>query len=142
MALAMPQTPQKPFPGAFINTPAPSRQLSQPGALTSSVFNRATQSSMAQSSGAQVQQGQSSFFFSQQGQGQQQVQQQQQGQQGQQLQQTQQSTTSSMPSQGVSLVERGARTINAALDQDAKYPALDNYISRKCLSLHTVRAFY
>lgn len=132
MALAMPQTPQKPFPGAFINTPAPSRRLSQSGALTSSVFNKNTQSSMAQASGAQ--QGQATFFSSQQIQGQQQQGQQvQQGQQGQQIQQTQDSTTSSMSSQGVSLVERGARTINGALEQDAKYPALDNYISRKCL---------
>jgi hypothetical protein len=76
---------------------------------------------MAQTSGQQS--GAGGLFSQSQ---QQQSAQQQQGQQVQQSQQPQ-----NMPSQGVSLVERGARTINAALEQEAKYPALDNYISRE-----------
>lgn len=133
MALAMPQTPQRPLPGGFVNTPAPSHALSQVGALTSSIFNRGIQASMAQSSGQQNGQG---AVYGQQQQTQQPPQQQQQGQmqQQQQQQQSQQTASSNTSGQGLSLVERGARTISAALEQEAKYPALDNYISRKLVA--------
>lgn len=80
---------------------------------------------MAQSSGQQPGQGG--------GYGQQQAQQapQQQQQQGQMQQSQQAAAVSSTVGQGLGLVERGARTISTALEQEAKYPALDNYISRK-----------
>lgn len=81
---------------------------------------------MAQSSGQQP--GQNGAYGQQQAQQAPQLQQQQQGQ----MQQSQQSAAvSSTGGQGLSLVERGARTISTALEQEAKYPALDNYISRK-----------
>lgn len=37
-------------------------------------------------------------------------------------------------------VERAARTINATLDEEAKFPAFDNYVSRECrLSIDLLR---
>jgi len=68
---------------------------------------------MAQASGQQA--GQASTF----------------AQQQQPQQQSQQAPAQQLQISSVSSAQAGASTITSMLDQEAKYPALDNYISRK-----------
>ena len=100
---AMPQTPQRPLPGAYIQTPAhgltnKAGQLNQPNHRANAIT-------------PQVPQGQSQAL-------------------NQQRQQTGQVAGTS-PAEEVKPIRRAARTINDTLDQESRYPELDSYVSRK-----------
>lgn len=103
MSLTGPQTPQKQYPGAFVNTPAPNRSAPNAGALQ--------QYTGAQNTG---QDGQPPR------------------QDGAQAQGSSNSTATGGAPKGLSMIERAARTLNATFEDEARYPALDNYISREC----------
>jgi hypothetical protein len=106
MSLAGLQTPQKPLPGAFVQTPAPSRY--QTGADPRRQLFRSQSLSGQQSNGLQMQSSTS-------------------GQQEQQISQIQ-----SQPQAPPLLpVQRAARTVNEALQRDANFPDLDSYVKRK-----------
>ena len=100
---AMPQTPQRPLPGAYIQTPAhgftnKAGQFNQPN------FRPNTTAS-------QISQGQSQAPTHQ-------------------RQQTGQVAGTS-PAEELKPITRAARTINETLDQESRYPELDSYVSRK-----------
>lgn len=99
----MPQTPQRPLPGAYIQTPAhgltaKAGQLSQPNLQPNTIPPQ---------NGSQ---GQSQALT------------QQKGQTGQ------VAGTSSL--EELKPIVRAARTINETLDQESRYPELDSYVSR------------
>ena len=100
---AMPQTPQRPLPGAYIQTPAhalanKAGQLNQPNHRPNSITS-------------QVPQGQSQALTQQR------------------LQTGQVAGTS--PAEELKPIRRAARTVNETLDQESRYPELDSYVSRK-----------
>ena len=104
------QTPQRPLPGAFLQTPATSRYQSGPiGQPNFRTDGSTSVQNNAPSNNSQVP--------------------------AQQSQQLQQSTTEAAKSGPESLrpIERAARTINEALVQEARYPELDSYVGRKWL---------
>jgi len=113
MSLALPQTPQRPLPGTYLQTPAPnlsyqSRLTSQPG------FRPGTVAS-----------------------------QQQYGSQGQSQALTQQPDPNGQgvgrpQSEQLRPIERASRTINGTLGQEARYPELDSYCSRKSFTPYTI----
>ena len=110
MSLAV-QTPQRPLPGAYLQTPAASRY--QPGPIGQPFFRPAGSMSVqnnAPSSASQVS-----------------------------AQQPQQSTTVAAKPGPESLkpIERAAKTINETLVQEARYPELDSYVGRKWSSPQT-----
>lgn len=82
-----PGTPQRPLPGAFLQTPAPSRNI----APTSPQQQVPPQTPMPRMAPAIAQ----------------------------------------TSNQALSVEERGAHTINNTLAQEARYPDLDSYLSRK-----------
>lgn len=102
------QTPQRPLPGAFLQTPATSRYqtvtIGQPD---------------FRSDGSMSVQNNAPSNFTQ--------------APAQQLQQSQQSTVAAAQSGPDSLrpIERAAKTINETLVQEARYPELDSYVGRK-----------
>ena len=106
MSFPVPQTPQKPLPGAFIQTPAPSSTY-QPN-LISQANDRSSVVASQQQYGLQ-------------GQGQ------QRQQPGQVLGRSQQDS--------LKPIERASRTINETLTQESRYPEIDSYVSRKSTSL-------
>ena len=106
MSFPVPQTPQKPLPGAFIQTPAPSSTY-QPN-LISQANDRSSVVVSQQQYGLQ-------------GQGQ------QRQQPGQVLGRSQQDS--------LKPIERASRTINETLTQESRYPEIDSYVSRKSTSL-------
>ena len=106
MSFPVPQTPQRPLPGAYIQTPAPSSKYQSN--LISQANDRASIVASQQQYGSQAQ-----------------------GQQRQQpaqiLGRTQQDV--------LKPIERASRTINDTLAQESRYPDIDSYISRKSTSL-------
>ena len=100
---AMPQTPQRPLPGAYIQTPAHGL-ANKPGQLTQPNFRPNAITS-------QLPQDQSQALT-------------------QQKQQTGQVAGAS-PAEELKPITRAARTINETLDQESRYPELDSYVSRK-----------
>lgn len=101
---AMPQTPQRPLPGAYIQTPAHSLankagQLGQPTFRPNAITSQ---------NGSQ---GQSQALT-------------------QQKQQTGQVAGTS-PAEELKPTGRAARTINETLDQESRYPELDSFVSRQ-----------
>ena len=99
---AMPQTPQRPLPGAYIQTPAHSL-VNRAGQ-----FNQPTYRPNAVTS--QLSHGQSAALT------------QQKQQAGQ--------VAGSSPAEELKPITRAARTINETLDQESRYPELDSYVSR------------
>lgn len=102
-------TPQRPLPGAYVQTPAPSLNYqsglsSRPGAVT-----------------AQSQYG---------SQGQSQALTQQRQQNGQ--------VAGRPAAEELRPIERAARTINQTLEQESRYPALDTYVGRKSSTLYVI----
>ena len=109
MASIMPQTPQKPLPGAFLNTPAFNRQQSQGGSVRPSIFQN---SNIQQTPGiAQTPPAQSQYLI--------------------QPRTNAPNGVVSASANTLSAIESAARTMNAALEKEKRYPPLDNYISRK-----------
>lgn len=106
MAFAGLQTPQKPLPGAFVQTPAPSRYQTGPDPRRQ--LFRSQPSGGQQSNALQVQSSSPA----------------------QQLRQTSQSQTTTQ-AQPLLPVQRAARTINEVLQRDANFPDLDSYVKRK-----------
>ncbi len=106
MSLAVPQTPQRQLPGTYVQTPAPT--LNYRSGLTRQPNYRPGPVASQQQYGAQ---GQSQAL-------------------SQQPQQDGQGTARPQLEQ-MRPVERASRTINEALDQDARYPELDSYVSRE-----------
>jgi len=97
------QTPQRPLPGAFLQTPAASRY--QPGPDPArNLFRQPPQASQTNPTGQA--QGTSA------------------GSQQQQVAQTQTQPRALLP------VQRAARTINEVLQRDANFPDLDSYVRR------------
>lgn len=101
---AMPQTPQRPLPGAYIQTPAhglanKAGQLYQPNLRPNTITSQ------------NASQGQSQALT-------------------QQKQQTGQVAGTSS-AEDLKPIARAARTINETLDQESRYPELDSYVSRK-----------
>lgn len=101
---AMPQTPQRPLPGAYIQTPAHGLvnkvgQLNQPNFRPNAITSQ---------NGSQ---GQSQAVT------------QQKLQTGQ--------VAGSSPAEELKPIARAARTVNETLDQESRYPELDSYVSRK-----------
>ena len=116
MTSAVPQTPQRPLPGAYMMTPAPNRQQSS-WRLQSSIFRDPSSSSLVQKSTLQHD-----------------LQQQTQITGPVQQQHTSSSAaaaTATDQQQASSPVERGARTISETLQLEMRYPELDSYVSRK-----------
>lgn len=92
MNFSIPTTPQRPTPGGFINTPAPTRG----GLVRQPSMSQQRQPSIAQP------------------------------------QQPPQQTAQALPAPPVeSAIERAARTVNAMLDRDNRYPPLETYVGRK-----------
>ena len=105
MFAAPPQTPQRPLPGAYVQTPAPS--LNVQSRLVEPVNSR---------SGVAISQPQYGL------QGQKQT-----------LSQPRQANGSAIsrpPAEDLTPIERASRTINQTLEQEARYPALDTSVSR------------
>jgi len=118
MSLVVPQTPQKPLPGAFLNTPALKRQYSLTnGTQQASIFRSNSQLSQPQPQA----QRQSAGNQQHQAPNQSQVKGQQNGTAG---------SGAASAAGGMSSVERGARTINTTLDEEGRYPPMENYITR------------
>lgn len=111
MSLTVLQTPQKPLPGAFVQTPAPSRY--QTGADPRRQLFRSQSSGGQQSNGVQLQSSATT-------------------QQQQQISQTQPQTQAPP----LHPVQRAARTINEVLQRDANFPDLDSYVKRKFSVTH------
>ena len=107
MFAAIPQTPQRPLPGAYVQTPAPSLSY-QSGSVRPSSFRPGTAAAQPQY-GAQ---SQSQALT-------------QQTQNGGQV-------VSRPPPEELKPIERASRTINQTLELEARYPALDTYVSREC----------
>lgn len=105
MSLAGLQTPQKAFPGAFLNTPAPNKTASSRALQP---FNPQSGQAPQDNSQNTVQQSQASAQAYTAGNG----------------------ANTGAP-KGLSLIERAARTLNSTFEEEGRYPALDNYISRK-----------
>lgn len=101
---AVSQTPQRPLPGAYIQTPAHGLG-SKAGPLTQPNFRPNAITSQNAS------QGQSQALT------------QQQQQTGQ--------VVGTSPAEELKPIARAARTINETLDQEARYPDLDSYVTRK-----------
>ncbi len=106
MSFTVLQTPQKPLPGAFVQTPAAQRY--QSGADPRRQLFRSQSSSGQQSNGVQSQGSAPA----------------QQQQQSSQIQ----SQTQAPP---LLPVQRAARTINEVLQRDANFPDLDSYVKRE-----------
>lgn len=106
MSYAVPQTPQRPLPGAYVQTPAPSfnyqSRLSNPPSFQSSAV------ATHQQHGAQ---GQDQALT-------------------QQRQQVGQQSGRPQPEE-LRPIERASRTINQTLKQELNYPSLDEYVIRK-----------
>lgn len=101
---AMPQTPQRPLPGAYIQTPAhglvnKAGQVNQPNFRPSTITSQ------------NASQGQSQALT-------------------QQKQQTGQVAANS-PAGELKPIGRAARTINETLARESQYPELDSYVSRR-----------
>jgi len=119
MSLVVSQTPQKPLPGSYLNTPALKRRYSlSNGTQQASIFRSNSQLSQAQpqaqrqSSGTQQNQAANQTHAKAQ----------------------QNSTTGSVVASaagGMPPVERGAHTINTMLDEEGRYPPMENYITRR-----------
>ncbi len=110
MSFPLPQTPQRPLPGAYVQTPAPSSKYQ------SNLISQANDRSSIITSQQQ---------YGLQGQGQAISQQRQQP--GQVLGRSQQDV--------LKPIERASRTINETLTQESRYPDIDSYVSRKSTSL-------
>lgn len=96
----MPQTPQRPLPGAYIQTPAhgfanKAGQLNQPNFRPNAITSQ------------DGRQGQSQALKQQTGQ-----------------------VAGTSPAEELKPIERAARTINETLNQESRYPELDSYISQ------------
>lgn len=101
------QTPQRPLPGAYLQTPAISK--TQTSLISQSGFNTGASGSLARN----VSQPANQSFV-------------------QQSQQSQQSGQQGRPGGGpLSPIERASRTINETLTQERRYPELDSYIGRE-----------
>ena len=104
------QTPQRPLPGAFLQTPAISKY--QPGPIGQPIF-RTDASSLVHNNGpANPSQ--------------------------QQPQQSTAVTPKSGP-ESLRPIERAAKTINETLVQEARYPELDSYVGRKYPPFHVIQ---
>ena len=104
MSFAIPQTPQRPLPGAYLSTPS-NHPIQQPQ-IAQPTFGPSTVPSS----------------------------QQYRSQQGQALaQQNQRNGPVAVkpPVEDLKPVERASRTINDAFAREAQYPELDSYVSRK-----------
>ncbi|KAG9684501.1 nucleoporin-domain-containing protein, partial [Aureobasidium melanogenum] len=101
MALAAPQpTPQRPLPGAFFNTPAPGRPGSS-GQMAQQPFRSNAAATLAGYRTGQVASRDAP---------------------------TQRPATATQDT--LAPIERAARTVNEALQSEAQYPALDNYVGQ------------
>ena len=107
------QTPQRPLPGAYLQTPAPSRF--QSGQIAPPTFGSNLASS-TQQDGSQVQ-NQSLASSAQ-----------QLNPEG-----------GKPPVETLKPIARAAKTINEVLTLETKYPELDNYIGRKPLLVSLIR---
>lgn len=98
------QTPQRPLPGAYVQTPAPTLNLRR---KDHSISNASLSNSQPQHDSQNTGQAITT--------------------------QTQQKTqeAGSQASETLGPVERAARTINEILTQETRYPELDNYVGRK-----------
>ncbi|KAB8349862.1 hypothetical protein FH972_023875 [Carpinus fangiana] len=96
-----PQTPQRHFPGVFPQTPGPGQQQQQQAPIP---FNPFKPQNATPQSGVPTGQSQISY--------------------------PNLSQVAPAQPEKVSLIERAAVTINASLDQENRYPALDSYISQ------------
>lgn len=120
MSLTVSQTPQKPLPGTYLNTPALNRRFSLSGVSQFQSIFRSNSSLVKQAPQSQPT-----------GQQHQQPQQQPQSQHAQQAPQNANAASSTAnTSSGLSLVERAARTINVTLEEEGRFPPLENYITR------------
>jgi len=110
------QTPQRPLPGAFLQTPAASRY--QAGSIAQPNFRTNVSSSVQNNAPSNTSQPPT--------------------------QQSQQLTAVAPRSGPESLqpIERAAKTINDTLVQEARYPELDSYVGRKRPSLQTIPYVY
>lgn len=104
MAAMIQSTPQKPLPGAYLATPAVSRQFNQPHVSTQSPFVSASNQQNSYESPAN-----GGIIYPQ---------------------IEAQSTPGIKPSKSLSLIERAARTINTTLEEEARFPAIDSYVNR------------
>ena len=104
MSFAIPQTPQRPLPGAYLQTP--SNLPSQTGQPSQPNFGLPATS---QQYGSQ-QQGHAS---------------------AQQVQESAGGQVASRSPEDLKPVERASKTINDSLLRETQYPELDSYISRK-----------
>ena len=112
MLSAVPQTPQRPLPGTYIQTPArglnsQSGQIGQSNLRPGSISSRQQYGSQNQSQSLT-----------------------------QQRQQTGQIAGRSSQEE-LKPIERASRTINETLNQDARYPELDSYVSREYPNLYS-----
>lgn len=108
---AVMESPMRPFPGTYLDTPVPSRTGAALGAQRRGGLGQQT-SALARPLGQERQEPAAP--------------QQQQG--GQVV-----SAGNSGPAE-LSPVERGARTINETLVKEAQYPELDTYVGRKWMN--------
>ena len=106
MFTAPPQTPQRPLPGAYVQTPGPKLNYRSGFVAQQSIQPRLAASQQQHGSETQAQ-----------------ALTQQRQQEGQ--------VISRQPAVDLRPVERGSRTINQTLEQEARYPALDTYVSRE-----------
>ncbi|KAL6717197.1 hypothetical protein ACLMJK_005112 [Lecanora helva] len=107
MFAAPPQTPQRPLPGAYVQTPAANRNF-QSGLINQP--NLQPRLAVAQQQQQHGSQGQTQALS------------QQRPQEGQ--------AVLKPPTEELRPVERASRTINQSLEQESRYPALDTYVSQ------------
>jgi nuclear pore complex protein Nup155 len=98
---AIQATPQRPLPGAFFNTPAPGRPGSS-GQMQASSFRSQSAATLAGYRSAQVASRDAPA----------------------------QQRPVTAPQDTLEPIERAARTVNEALQSEAQYPALDNYVGQ------------
>jgi nuclear pore complex protein Nup155 len=104
MALAAPQpTPQRPLPGAFFNTPAPGRPGSSGQMPQQPSFRSNSAATLAGYRAGQVSSRDAP---------------------------AQRPATATATQDTLAPIERAARTVNEALQSEAQYPALDNYVGQ------------
>ena len=99
------QTPQRPLPGAYVQTPDVSRY--QPGFQRQSSFRGSGSASQLQNVH-------------------------QQGQAGQQQLQRQSQEVGKPATETLSPIDRATKTVNETLNQELRYADLDAYVGRRC----------
>lgn len=106
MSLAVPQTPQRQLPGAYVQTPAPNLRYQsgltgQPNPPPGTVASRQPYGTQGQSQALAQRPSQNGLEVGR------------------------------PQSEQLKPIERASRTINDVLNQEARYPELDSYVSRE-----------